>query len=97
MKNLTQLLQNISIIRNTQQQKNDEVNGLCFDSRAVQEGYMFFATKGTTTDGHNYIDTAIEKGASVIVCEQMPSSTHSDIVYIQVPDSSEAMGKIASN
>ncbi|MBP6231300.1 MAG: UDP-N-acetylmuramoyl-L-alanyl-D-glutamate--2,6-diaminopimelate ligase [Paludibacteraceae bacterium] len=97
MKNLTQLLQNISIIRNTQHQKNVEVNGLCFDSRAVQEGYMFFATKGTTTDGHNYIDTAIEKGASVIVCEQMPSSTHSDIVYIQVPDSSEAMGKIASN
>ena len=39
------------------------------DSRAVKPGYTFVAIKGHTVDGHDYIEQAIEKGATRIVCE----------------------------
>ena len=40
------------------------------DSRKVQKGQTFIAIKGLTVDGHNYIDKAIEDGASEIICEK---------------------------
>ncbi len=50
-----------------------EVNiaGITLDSRAVKENYLFSATRGATTDGHLYIDKAIELGATVILCEEI--------------------------
>jgi UDP-N-acetylmuramoyl-L-alanyl-D-glutamate--2,6-diaminopimelate ligase len=50
---------------------NVEVSGISYDSRTVQNGYVFFALPGHNTDGVKYIDEAIKKGASVIVsyCE----------------------------
>ncbi|MDR2458078.1 MAG: UDP-N-acetylmuramoyl-L-alanyl-D-glutamate--2,6-diaminopimelate ligase [Clostridiales Family XIII bacterium] len=44
-----------------------EVLGISYDSRTVQNGYVFFALPGHSTDGNKYIDEAIKKGASVIV------------------------------
>lgn len=46
-----------------------EINGITCDSRKVSEGYVFVATKGKNTDGHNFIDEAIENGASIIFTE----------------------------
>lgn len=68
-----------------------------FDSRKVEKGSMFIAIAGTLTDGHNYIESACEKGASVIVCEKMPEKKHDGIIYIVTPDSNTALGIIASN
>ena len=67
------------------------------DSRKVQKNTLFIAIKGTTTDGHSFITSAIEKGASAIICEVLPKKTNSDITYIQVENSTEAMGLIASS
>ncbi|MCL2598006.1 MAG: UDP-N-acetylmuramoyl-L-alanyl-D-glutamate--2,6-diaminopimelate ligase [Paludibacter sp.] len=49
-----------------------EVSDIQFDSRKVKCGDVFVATRGTATDGHDFIITAIEKGAVAIVCEQIP-------------------------
>lgn len=73
------------------------VSNICFDSRAVQPDSLFVAVKGTQTDGHAYIEKAIETGASAIVCEQMPDNLKEDIVYVQVPDSAQALGWMAAN
>jgi UDP-N-acetylmuramyl pentapeptide synthase len=48
------------------------VSQLVFDSRAVKADAVFVAQKGVTVDGHNYIQTAIDNGATVIICEVMP-------------------------
>ena len=51
-----------------------EVTSVCNDSRKVTEGSLFVAVKGYASDGHDYIAVAVEKGASVIVCEDMEAA-----------------------
>ena len=46
-----------------------EVKGITYDSRAVKDGYLFVAIKGEKSDGHNFIEKAIQKGASAVVYE----------------------------
>ena len=74
-----------------------EVKGIAFDSRNVGKGYLFIAVSGTRADGHEFIDRAIENGAIAIVCERMPLELRSDISYIKVTNTAEALGTIASN
>jgi UDP-N-acetylmuramoyl-L-alanyl-D-glutamate--2,6-diaminopimelate ligase len=76
---------------------NREVDALTFDSREVRPGSVFFAIKGTLADGHKFIDQTIAAGAAVVICEEMPISLREDVSYIQVQDSSVALGKVASN
>jgi UDP-N-acetylmuramoyl-L-alanyl-D-glutamate--2,6-diaminopimelate ligase len=77
--------------------QDPEVAGLAFDSRKVEPGFVFFAISGTHNDGHQYIDVAVSKGAVAIVCEVLPVLISEGITYLQVKNSSEALGKMASN
>lgn len=70
---------------------------LHFDSRTVIPGSLFFAVKGIVSDGHQYIDQAIEKGAIAIVCETFPRVRMDNVTYLQVEDSATSMGRIASH
>ncbi|KPE50457.1 UDP-N-acetylmuramoyl-L-alanyl-D-glutamate--2,6-diaminopimelate ligase [Chryseobacterium indologenes] len=74
-----------------------EVSELVFDSRKATENSLYIAIKGTVSDGHSFISSAIEKGASAIVCEELPEVLAENITYIQVNDSSKALGHLASN
>ena len=74
-----------------------EVAALVFDSRKVEANTAFIATRGTQADGHDYIIQAIEKGAVAIICEELPENLNTNVTYVQVKDSSEALGIIASN
>lgn len=74
-----------------------EVKDIQIDSRKVTKGSLFIAVKGTAADGHLFIDKATEAGASVIVCEVLPGSTKDGVVYVQVENSAEAAGYIATN
>jgi UDP-N-acetylmuramoyl-L-alanyl-D-glutamate--2,6-diaminopimelate ligase len=76
---------------------NREVTGLAFDSRKVAKDSVFFAIKGTLSDGHAFIATTIAAGASVIICEDLPAERMEEVTYIQVADSSSALGIMASN
>jgi UDP-N-acetylmuramoyl-L-alanyl-D-glutamate--2,6-diaminopimelate ligase len=46
-----------------------EIRGLFCDSRKVEPGGLFFALKGTASDGHLFINAAVERGAAAIVLE----------------------------
>jgi len=74
-----------------------EVTGLAFDSRKVLKGSAFVAVNGTQVDGHEFIQKAIDLGALAIICEQLPSKLNEKIAYVQVKDSAQALGLIASN
>ncbi|PCH70870.1 MAG: UDP-N-acetylmuramoyl-L-alanyl-D-glutamate--2,6-diaminopimelate ligase [Bacteroidales bacterium] len=77
--------------------KDVEVNEIHFDSRKVKDGDMFVACRGTVSDGHDFIEIAVEKGAGVIVCEELPKSSTSETSFVLVEDSSEALSQIAHN
>ena len=96
MKQLTNILNNASIIEIIGN-KDIVIDNITFDSRNVDKNCMFIAVKGTKSDGHNYIEQTIEKGAVCIVCELLPSNINKDVTYVLVKDSSFSLGIIASN
>jgi UDP-N-acetylmuramoyl-L-alanyl-D-glutamate--2,6-diaminopimelate ligase len=91
---LSSLLQTIDIIK-TIGNTDVEIANVQFDSRKVTEGSLFIATRGTATDGHQYISKAIELGAIAVVCEEMPETLNDKITYILTNSSAEALGQIA--
>ncbi|MBC7904739.1 MAG: UDP-N-acetylmuramoyl-L-alanyl-D-glutamate--2,6-diaminopimelate ligase, partial [Gemmatimonadaceae bacterium] len=82
-------------IRSVHGNTQSAVTELVTDSRKVKPGSTFIAVKGAGTDGHNFIQTAIDAGASVVICEQFPSDLRDDITYVQVENSAEAAGQMA--
>lgn len=73
-----------------------EVKGVDLDSRLIQNDYVFIALRGISSDGHNYIDKAIEQGANAVVCEQMPDELIDGIEYVKVGNSALAAGILAN-
>lgn len=96
MKKLSDLLYKVSIeklIGNV----GSSIKNISFDSRKIESGYIFFAIKGYDLDGHKYIPQAITQGASVVVCEEFPEELSDYVTYVQVKNSSIALGIVASN
>ncbi len=92
---LTDILQNVilqKVVGNTEIQVND----IQFDSRKVAAGNVFVATRGTASDGHQFIPMAIEKGAVAVVCEEMPDEINPAVAYVKVESSTDTLGKMAS-
>lgn len=73
-----------------------EIKEVNIDSRQVCEGDLFMAMRGTQTDGHAYIASAIEKGAVAVLCEDLPEQLSDGVTYIQVKESEDAVGKLAT-
>ena len=76
---------------------NRDLTGITFDSRKATEGMAFFAVKGTQVDGHDYIEKAVENGASAVICETMPTSLAENVTYVKTNNSAYALGVAASN
>lgn len=77
--------------------KEIEISEIVFDSRKAVKNSLYIAIKGTLVDGHQYIPSAIEKGAKAIVCEVLPEQKEEGIIYIKVENSSKVLGLLASN
>lgn len=92
LKDILSQVQVKSIIGNT----DLPFNAICIDSRKVALGSAFIAIKGTLVDGHQYIDTAITQGATIIICEVLPSEKRESVTYVLVKDSSIAAGELAA-
>lgn len=73
-----------------------KIKGLAYDSRECAPGYCFFALKGEHTDGHCYIDTALENGAAMIVHSDPLEKKQDKIFYLQVENTRRFMGKLAA-
>ncbi|MDR0907956.1 MAG: UDP-N-acetylmuramoyl-L-alanyl-D-glutamate--2,6-diaminopimelate ligase [Rikenellaceae bacterium] len=92
---LSEILQDVEVVRHFGA-RDVEIGSLTFDSRSVKAGSLFFAVKGVASDGHDYIPTAVAKGAVAVVCEQLPETLKDSVAYVQVADSHRAMGLTAS-
>ena len=73
------------------------IEKIAFDSRAIVKHTLFIAIKGTLSDGHAYIEKAIDSGANAIICEEFPAELNENVTYIKVNNSAEALGIVASN
>ena len=62
------------------------------DNRKIKPGDIFVCIQGANFDGHNFINSALEKGAALIVCREINKK---DIPYIKVKDSRKAAAVIA--
>lgn len=74
-----------------------EISFVTMDSRLAKEGGLFVAVKGTRVDGHDFISKVVEANVAAVVCEVLPENIPSEVTFIQVKDSSIALGIIASN
>ncbi|NCB67749.1 MAG: UDP-N-acetylmuramoyl-L-alanyl-D-glutamate--2,6-diaminopimelate ligase [Bacteroidia bacterium] len=92
---LADLLQHINCLENYGT-TGIEVTRIQFDSRKVTQGTVFVATRGTATDGHDFIGMAIENGATAVVCESMPEKLTENVTFIRVSNSSDALGQMAA-
>lgn len=72
-----------------------EILGLASDSRQVRPGHLFVALRGHGTDGHCFISEAVRRGASAVLCEEVPEEL--GIPFVRVKDSREAVATAASN
>ncbi len=93
---LQDILYKVSI-RSVKGSTNIHLNGLHIDSRSVKPGDCFIALKGTKTNGEEFIESAIAKGASAIVCEVLPVAIRDDITYVQVDNTADAAGYMSHN
>ena len=83
-------------LQSTSGDMNVSIESVQFDSRKVSKGDLFVAVKGTQVDGHQFIQTAIDKGAAAIVCENEYPPVN-NVTIVQTESSSKALGIIASN
>ncbi len=94
MKALQNILFGVAI-REVVGSTNLNISSIQIDSRKVEAGTLFVAIKGIQADGHSFIQTAIEKGATVIVCEVLPAALQEGITYIVVANSNQAVAIMA--
>lgn len=93
---LNDLLKNVKPL-NIEGDADKDIKGINIDSRKIELGHLFIAIKGTQTDGHKYIEKAIELGATAILLEEMPTEPiNKYITYIQVKSTEEAVGNVAT-
>lgn len=73
------------------------INKIEFDSRKIADADVFVAIRGTISNGHDFIATTIQKGATVIVCDTLPNDLPAGITFVKVADTNVALAQMASN
>jgi UDP-N-acetylmuramoyl-L-alanyl-D-glutamate--2,6-diaminopimelate ligase len=96
MMKIEEILKGIDVVSVTGT-KNKGISAIEFDSRKVIRDSLFVAVKGYKSDGHDFISSAIELGASAVICEDLPSKPDRNICWIKTTDSAKALGLAASN
>ena len=92
---LKELVKKLPVLR-VEGSLDREVAGIVYDSRRVTPGMVFVAIPGAHVDGHDFINTAIDRGASAIICERNGFSSPR-ATKIKVSDVREALARAAAS
>ncbi|MBS7233190.1 UDP-N-acetylmuramoyl-L-alanyl-D-glutamate--2,6-diaminopimelate ligase [Flavobacterium psychroterrae] len=74
-----------------------DIHKIDFDSRKIETNDVFVAIRGSLSDGHDYIEKAIQLGAIAIICDTLPENIEKGITYIKVKDTNSALAFMAAN
>ena len=77
--------------------KRIPVKGICFDSRRVKKGDVFFAIEGKKTSGIKFIKEAIQRGASAVVTEKKSAINNYKIPFLLVKNVRGSLSEACSN
>ncbi|MFN8256832.1 MAG: UDP-N-acetylmuramoyl-L-alanyl-D-glutamate--2,6-diaminopimelate ligase [Bacteroidales bacterium] len=95
MKKIKDILSNTRILQSIIHH-DEMITGIQLDSRLVKPGNVFIAVKGLTSDGHDFIESAIEKGARSVFCDRLPEILREGINYIQIENTEKHLPAIVS-
>lgn len=95
---LNKIVENLQcqVSSNVEDIENIEISDLVYDSRKAKEKTVFFAIKGETVNGHDFIDSAYKSGCRVFVVDQ-EFEIEKDAIKIKVEDSRLALSKMSAN
>ena len=96
MKNLKEILYKVAI-ESVKGSTDIPVQKIEFDSRVIQPSDIFIAIRGSISDGHNFIQTAIDNGATTIVCDTPPEVLSDNVTFIIVQNTNSALATMAAN
>ncbi len=86
-----------SLIKNiSKDKKNIKISGLSINSKEVKKNYIFFAINGKKINGENFINEAIQNGASVVVCSENYNNKNKKIFFIKTKKPRYLLSEIAS-
>ena len=71
-----------------------EITGVCYDTRTMIPGCLFVALPGYKTDGHKFIQTALDKGAAAVLCRRPPEGAGP---WLATPDPRAALAAVSAN
>ncbi len=74
-----------------------QISEIHFDSRKLGKNDVFVAIRGTVSDGHQYIDTAVNSGVAAVICEEFPENLSGEITFVAVQNTKKALAIMASN
>ena len=92
---LSELLKNVDV-KSIIGPADVEISDVNIDSRRIAPGHLFVAIKGTVTDGHKFIDKALQQGAAAILCEDLPQQPAEGVAYVQVQSTEACVGTVAT-
>ena len=90
---LNKLLEGVEIEQITGAME-EEIKGIAYHSGQVREGFLFSAIRGLAVDGHQFIDEALQRGASAVILERMREMP---VTTIRVPNSRKALARVSAN
>ena len=77
-----------------------DITAICYDSRRVKPGALFVALPGENTDGHRFVEAAIERGATTVVVERnnrLAAAFPTRVTRVHVTDARLALAELATN
>lgn len=90
-------LKQLSFLLNSNHSNDEPVNGVAVDSRLVKKGNAFFALSGLKVDGHDYLESAVNAGASCLVVNKNYTGNTFGRPIIYVDDTLSSLQQIAKN
>ncbi len=93
--NIDQLIEIVQPLHVSRYKPEDEIGPLVQDSRAVSEGSVFIAIRGTEVDGHLFLEDAMHRGAKVLICEESFYTDEDGVCVMEVEDSRALIGPLA--
>ena len=95
MKILKDLLRTVDVLR-IWGDPNAGISGVCYDSRKIKTGDLFFAIAGLKSDGLDYLPEAMKKGAIAVVSELAFDNKSKAITWVQVRNIREALSQVSA-
>lgn len=96
---INKLIEGLEMIETNIKNFDEDIKDVAYSSKNVEDGFAFICIKGFKTDGHEYIDEAIERGAKLIIVDEFydTSKLKDKVLFIKTSNTRKALSVISAN